>query len=74
MRDAPGVLASVAARIAERGVSVETVRQVAQDEGWAVLVLITHRASDEVLAATVAELATLEDVLQVRSVLRVEGH
>lgn len=74
VRDAPGVLAAVATRIAERGISVETIRQVAQDEAGATLVLITHKASDQALAAMVAELDTLDDVLQVHSVLRVEGH
>lgn len=74
VRDAPGVLAAVAGRIAERGISVETIRQVSEDEDGAVLVLITHKASNQALSEMVVGLDTLEDVLQVHSVLRVEGH
>ncbi len=73
--DRPGVLAQVAAAFAEHGVSIETVRQRArpEDEGRAKLIIVTHRASDADLSATVDALAALEAVDDVASVMRVEG-
>jgi homoserine dehydrogenase len=73
--DRPGVLAQVAAVFAEHGVSIETVRQrVAPGPGErARLVVVTHRARDAALAATVGALERLDSVDQVVSVLRVEG-
>lgn len=76
--DKSGVLASVAAIFAKRQVSIETVRQqaVTDEEGTphAELVIVTHAASDAALSATVDELAELEAVIQVASVMRVEGN
>ncbi len=73
--DRPGVLAQVAAAFAEQGVSIETVRQQArpEDEGRAKLIIVTHRARDAALAATVDALAALDAVDDVVSVMRVEG-
>jgi homoserine dehydrogenase len=73
--DRPGVLAQVAAAFAEHGVSIETVRQqVAPGDGErARLIVVTHRASDAALSATVDALADLDSVDDVASVLRVEG-
>ena len=73
--DRPGVLAQVATSFAEHGVSIETVRQqVAPGSGErAKLIVVTHRASDAALAATVDALAELDAVDDVASVMRVEG-
>ncbi|HEX6917095.1 MAG TPA: homoserine dehydrogenase, partial [Phycicoccus sp.] len=73
--DRPGVLAQVAAAFAEHGVSIETVRQqvVAGGDGRARLIVVTHRAPDAALSATVEALAALDAVDDVASVLRVEG-
>lgn len=76
--DRSGVLASVAAVFAEHDVSIETVRQqvVTDDDGapHAELIIVTHTATDAALAATVDELAGLDTVTQVTSVMRVEGN
>ena len=77
--DRPGVLAQVAQVFAANGVSIETVRQTlvpAQDESEldrAALVIGTHEATDAALSTTVAQLADLDSVEAVASVLRVEG-
>ncbi|ACQ79541.1 Homoserine dehydrogenase [Beutenbergia cavernae DSM 12333] len=72
--DRPGVLAQIAAGVAARGVSIETVRQSVGDGGAiALLTVVTHAASEEALAATARDLAELEPVQAVLSVLRVEG-
>jgi len=71
--DLPGVLAQVAAVFAEHGVSIETVRQELHGADDAVLVIVTHRASDADLTATVDALRHLPVVRRVLSVMRVEG-
>jgi homoserine dehydrogenase len=68
----PGVLAQVAAAFAEHNVSIQTVRQHGHADD-ATLVVVTHRAPDSALAATVAHLRTMDAVRAVASVMRVEG-
>lgn len=70
--DKAGVLSAVAAAFARREVSIRTVRQEGHGDD-AQLVLVTHTAPDEALAATVAELRELDAVRAVASVMRVEG-
>jgi len=76
--DEPGVLASIATMFSDRGVSVEGVSQSVRDGGddeapTATLVIITHRAPESSLAATVEALRLSPVVSTVVSVLRVEG-
>jgi homoserine dehydrogenase len=71
--DRPGVLAAVAAVFAEHQVSIETVRQRMHGPDDAELVIVTHSAADNALAATVARLRGLPTVRDVLSVMRVEG-
>lgn len=70
--DRPGVLASVAQTFATHRVSIQTVRQSGRGAD-AELVIMTHSATDEDLAATVKDLAGLDSVENVESVIRVEG-
>jgi homoserine dehydrogenase len=70
--DRPGVLATVAHEFAAHGVSIATVRQNGHGEA-ATLVIVTHRAPDAALAATVTRLREMSAVRGVTSVLRVEG-
>ena len=74
--DQPGVLAEVAALVARRGVSIETVRQGAHAsaDDVAELVIVTHEASESALASTVVDLDTLEVIKRITSILRVEGN
>jgi homoserine dehydrogenase len=76
--DRPGVLASIAGTFADGGVSIETASQSVgagqgADEPTATLVIVTHRAHESALAATVADLARSDSVKSVASVIRVEG-
>jgi homoserine dehydrogenase len=76
--DKPGVLAAVASAFASRDVSIRTVRQegprhVDQEGADALLVVVTHTATDAALQATVDELRALDAVRSVASVMRVEG-
>jgi homoserine dehydrogenase len=70
--DRAGVLAAVAHVFAEHGVSIQTVRQEGHGDD-AQLVVVSHRALDSDLAATVADLLEMEQVHDVSSVMRVEG-
>ena len=70
--DVAGVLASIAQVFARHDVSIQTVRQNGRGEG-ARLVVVTHRARDAALSATVADLRELACVRAVASVMRVEG-
>jgi homoserine dehydrogenase len=70
--DKPGVLATVAQEFAAHGVSIATVRQDGHGDA-ATLVIVTHRAPDAALAATVTRLREMDAVRGVTSVLRVEG-
>jgi homoserine dehydrogenase len=70
--DKAGVLAAVAQAFAEHDVSIQTVRQEGRGDD-AQLVVVSHRASDADLAATVEELRAMAFVREVSSVMRVEG-
>ncbi len=70
--DVPGVLAQVAQEFAAHDVSISTVRQDGAGEA-ATLVIVTHRAPDSALSATISALRGMPAVRAVTSVLRVEG-
>ncbi|TDK27592.1 homoserine dehydrogenase [Arthrobacter crusticola] len=76
--DQPGVLARIATIFADNAVSIETMRQSIHQpgpgaEGTAELRIVTHRATEASLAATVKQVAALPVINSVTSVLRVEG-
>ena len=70
--DKAGVLASIAQAFAEHDVSIQTVRQEGRGDD-AQLVVVTHRAKDADLSATVHDLQGMSIVREVSSVMRVEG-
>ncbi|RZQ60879.1 homoserine dehydrogenase [Amycolatopsis suaedae] len=70
--DRPGVLAQVAQVFAAHDVSIAAVRQ--RDRlSTASLVIVTHSAPDAALGSTVDEIAKMDVVREVVSVMRVEG-
>ena len=72
MADKPGVLESVAHVFASHQVSIQTVRQSGAGDK-AELIVMTHISSESALSETVKDLAKLDSVTDVASVLRVEG-
>jgi homoserine dehydrogenase len=70
--DRAGVLAQVAMSFAEHGVSIQTVRQEGRGDD-AQLVVMSHRATDRALSATMDELRRMDSVHDVSSIMRVEG-
>ncbi|MCF3141090.1 MULTISPECIES: homoserine dehydrogenase [Micrococcaceae] len=76
--DQAGVLARIAHIFAEHAVSIETMRQTIHRDAAskvesAELKIVTHRASEAALAATVEAVKGLDVINSVTSVLRVEG-
>ena len=76
--DQPGVLAKIARLFADHGVSIEIMRQTIHRDAdsnveTAELRIVTHRASEAALAATVEAVKGLDVINSVTSVLRVEG-
>jgi homoserine dehydrogenase len=72
VEDRAGVLAAVATAFAEHDVSIQTVRQEGRGDD-AQLVVVSHRATDAQLSATVDSLRGMDIVRDVTSVMRVEG-
>lgn len=74
-KDAPGTLSQIAQLFAEAGISIETIRQVKAPVagGLALIRLVTHRVKDQTLRQTVQQLASLETVQEVTSLIQVEG-
>jgi homoserine dehydrogenase len=70
--DRPGVLAAVAQTFSKHDVSIQTVRQTGRGDN-AELIVMTHKATDSALAATVSDLSSLDVVKDIASVIRVEG-
>ena len=70
--DKSGVLAAIAQAFASENVSIQTVRQTGRGTD-AELIIVTHNATEEALASTVAHLSQMEMVRTVESVIRVEG-
>lgn len=75
--DKLGVLASITKLFAENGVSIQTIRQTkgenAQGEPTSSIRVVTHRAADSKLRETIAAVESLDTVLAVTSVIKVEG-
>ena len=72
--DRPGVLAEVAAILGRRGISIAAVAQKEADEaqGSAEIVIVTHKALEESVQASIAELRGSPVVLEVGALIRIE--
>ena len=66
------MLADVARTFSDHNISLRTVRQEEGANG-ARLVIVTHKALEKDLEATVDELRTNDAVLAVNNVIRIEG-
>jgi homoserine dehydrogenase len=70
--DKAGVLAAIATVFANQGVSIQTVNQAGRNND-AEVTIVTHRATEGELKATVASLKAMDMVNKISSVIRVEG-
>ncbi|WIM68611.1 homoserine dehydrogenase [Corynebacterium breve] len=73
VEDRTGVLADLANRFANAGISLRTVRQEEDAENEARLIVVTHEALEKDLRAMVEELAALPNVKEVKSVIRLDS-
>lgn len=72
VKDRIGVLAEVAAKFSANNISLRTVRQHERG-GDARLIVVTHKAKEHDLDATIRTLNTLDAVKSIHSVIRLEG-
>lgn len=72
VKDQPGVLASIAGVFGNQGVSLASVIQKRSFDGWAELVLITHRVREDNLQDALKIIGGLSVVRAVDNVIRVE--
>lgn len=72
--DRPGVLAATSTKLAEHGVSIESLIQRSATEagGCAELVFVTHRATEADINKAFAEIEQLEAVRRIAALIRVE--
>ena len=75
VHDRPGVLAVIATTLAALGISIETVRQKTggAETGLATIVIATHRAPEAQVAQVLDQLKAADAVIEILSVLRIEG-
>ncbi|MEZ5175666.1 MAG: homoserine dehydrogenase [Acidimicrobiia bacterium] len=72
VRDRPGVLASIASKFGNAGVSIRSVWQEGVD-AEAALIIVTHAAPEASHRSALASLERIEEVLDVAAVIRVLG-
>ena len=74
MKDAPGVLARIAATLAAHGISIAAVQQREhEDAGEPVpLVMVTHQAREADLRAAIAEIDGYETTAAPTRLIRIE--
>jgi homoserine dehydrogenase len=71
--DKPGVLAAVASVFGEHEVSIASVIQKRADAGVAEIVYVTHTARESAVRAALDEIAALDTVDLIASIIRVEA-
>jgi homoserine dehydrogenase len=62
--DEPGVMAEVSTLLAQAGISIEAMRQYESvtDDGYVPLVMLTHRITEQVMDATIAQIEQLDRI------------
>ena len=70
--DQPGVLAKIAAAFGDAGVSIRSVWQEGVDDE-AALIVVTHRAMESNQRSALAVIESIDEVIEVGSVIRVLG-
>jgi len=71
--DKPGVLAAVASVFGDQGVSIASVIQKRADAGVAEIVYVTHTARESAVRTALREIAALDTVDHIASIIRVEA-
>ena len=70
--DKAGVLSKISGVFAKNNVSISEVKQVAEDDGSAQIIIITHICHESLVKKTLEKLKTLEEMFEVKGVIRME--
>ncbi len=70
--DKAGVLSKISGVFAKNNVSISEVKQVAEDDGSAQIIIITHICHESLVKKTLEKLKTLEEMFEVKGVVRME--
>ncbi|MBE5733717.1 MAG: homoserine dehydrogenase [Clostridiales bacterium] len=70
--DKAGVLSKISGVFAKHNVSISEVKQVAEGEGSAQIIIITHLCNESLVKKTIEKLKTLSEVFEVKGVIRME--
>ncbi len=70
--DKAGVLSKISGVFAKNNVSISEVKQVAEDDGSAQIIIITHICHESLVKKTLVKLKTLEEMFVVKGVIRME--
>jgi homoserine dehydrogenase len=73
LKDAPGVMAKVAAALGEEGVSIRQMRQYDHDGTAAPVIFVTHPSLPEAVDGALGRLGAMEECLEPPMALRVES-
>jgi homoserine dehydrogenase len=74
VKDEPGVMAHIAKIFGDNNVSLASVLQKQKDNPVVPLVFITHSVKEKDLNKSLAQIKALDDVIEVKSVIRVENN
>jgi len=74
VKDEPGVMAHIAKIFGDNNVSLASVLQKQKDNPVVPLVFITHSVREKDLNKSLAQIKELDDVIEVKSVIRVESN
>ena len=70
--DTAGVLSKISGVFAKNNVSISEVKQVAEDDGKAQIIIITHECRESLVKKTLDKLQKLEEVYDVKGTIRME--
>ena len=70
--DKAGVLSKISGVFAKNNVSISEVKQVAEGYGSAQIIIITHICHESLVKKTLEKLKTLEEMFEVKGVIRME--
>lgn len=73
VQDKPGVLASIAGAFGKHQVSIASVIQKGHGMDGVPLIFVTHKARERSMKAAMEDIQTIDEVIQVENIIRVEG-
>ena len=70
--DKAGVLSKISGVFAKNNVSISEVKQVAEGDGTAQIIIVTHICHESLIKKTLEKLKTLEEMFEIKGVIRME--